>query len=52
MKKTEGWKGNQKYFVYEFDTFKECADFWMMEFLFNKRFKTKVIGKEIIAWAV
>jgi len=50
MKITEGWKENKPYKVYEFETFEACAEFWMVEFLFNEDYKTKVIGKEIIAW--
>lgn len=52
MKITEGWKENKPYKVYEFETFEACAEFWMVEFLFNQGYKTKVIGKEIIAWEI
>jgi len=52
MEMTKGFKDNKSYKTYKFETFEACADFWMTYFLFNKEYKTKVIGKEIIAWAV
>lgn len=43
-------KAGKTYKVFQFDYFEECADYWQDAFLFNDEWRTKVIGKTIIAW--
>jgi len=43
-------KAGKTYKVFQFDYFDECAEYWQDAFLFNNEWKTKVIGKTIIAW--
>jgi hypothetical protein len=43
-------KAGKTYKVFQFDYFDECAEYWQDAFLFNDEWRTKVIGKTIIAW--
>lgn len=45
-------KNRKKAVVHEFETFEDCEAFWLRNYLHEPHMKTKVIGKNIIAWSV
>ena len=48
----DGWKGDKTYKVAEFETFEDAEEYWLVYFLHEPGYKTKVIGKTIIYWPV
>ena len=43
-------KNGKPYKLIKFETFEECEKYWIDFFLYNKDYKTKIVGTTIIAF--